>query len=156
MRTDDLDGFKRFRLECELNLFLYQKLYKKMRFLKTIATVTVFLAVIQTLTAQENNQMVRLAKLVIDSTQLDSYKDLLKEGIETSVRVEPGVLTLYAVSEKNDPTHFTILEIYANPEAYQNHIKTPHFLKYKNGTKDMVKSLELVETIPLVPNMKIK
>jgi 4-carboxymuconolactone decarboxylase len=143
-------------MECELNLFLYQKLYKKMRFLKTIATVTVFLAVIQTSTAQENNQMVRLAKLVIDSTQLDSYKDLLKEGIETSVRVEPGVLTLYAVSEKNDPTHFTILEIYANPEAYQNHIKTPHFLKYKNGTIDMVKSLELVETIPLVPNMKIK
>lgn len=53
--------------------------------------------------AQGKNQMVRLAKLVIDSTQLESYKALLKEEIETSVRVEPGVLTLYAVAEKNIP-----------------------------------------------------
>jgi len=102
------------------------------------------------------NQMVRLAKLVIDSTQLQNYNALLKEEIEASVRLEPGVLTLYAVAEKNDPTHITILEIYADTVAYKLHLQTPHFIKYKNGTKDMVKSLELVETVPLVPGMKIK
>lgn len=106
--------------------------------------------------AQPKKQLVRLAKLVIDPAQLDSYKAALKEGAETAVRVEPGVLTLYAVSEKTNPTHFTILEIYADSAAYQAHLQTPHFLKYKNGTKDMVKSLELVETDPLVPEMKIK
>ena len=100
--------------------------------------------------------MVRLAKLVIDSAQLESYNTLLKEEIEASVKKEPGVLTLYAVAEKNKPTHITILEIYASDEAYQKHIQTPHFLKYKNGTKDMVKSLELIETTPLIPSMKIK
>src|SRR5258705_13117928 len=71
--------------------------------------------------AQEKDQIVRLAKLVIDSAQLENYKAVLKEGIETAVRVEPGVLTLYAVSEKNNPNHITILEIYANPAAYQSH-----------------------------------
>ena len=106
--------------------------------------------------AQDKNQIVRLAKLVIDSTQLEDYKAALKEGIETAVRMERGVLTLYAVSEKNNPTHFTILEIYADAAAYQSHVQTPHFLKYKNATKMMVKSLELVETVPLVPAMKIK
>ena len=105
---------------------------------------------------QNKNQMVRLAKLVIDSSQLENYNALLKEEIETSVRLEPGVLTLYAVAEKNDPTHITILEIYADTVAYKSHLLTPHFIKYKNGTKDMVKSLELVETVPLVPGMKIK
>ena len=100
--------------------------------------------------------MVRLAKLVIDSAQLESYKAALKEEIVTSLRVEPGVLTLYAVTEKNKPTHITILEIYADTAAYKSHIQTPHFIKYKNGTKDMVKSLELIETDPLVPGMKIK
>ena len=93
--------------------------------------------------------MVRLAKLVIDSTQLDRYKTFLKEEIEISLRAEPGVLTLYAVSEKNNPTHITILEIYADVDAYKSHLQTPHFLKYKNGTPDMVKSLELVEAVPL-------
>ena len=105
---------------------------------------------------QNKNQMVRLAKLVIDSTQIENYKAALKEEIETSIRVEPGVLTLYAVSEKNNPTNITILEIYADTTAYKAHLQTPHFLKYKNGTKDMVRSLELVETDPLVPGMKIK
>jgi quinol monooxygenase YgiN len=107
-------------------------------------------------TAQKKNQMVRLARLVIDSTQLEKYKLLLKEEIETSLRVEPGVLTLYAVSEKERPTHITILEIYANENSYMSHLKTQHFIKYKNGTKDMVKSLELAEGIPLVPGMTIK
>src|SRR5580765_441092 len=106
--------------------------------------------------AQEKTQMVRLAKLVIDSIQLEKYKASLKEEIEASVRLEPGVLTLYAVVEKNNPTHITILEIYADTVSYKAHLQTSHFIKYKNGTKDMVKSLELVETIPLVPGMKIK
>jgi len=106
--------------------------------------------------AQTKDQLVRLAKLVIDSTQLENYNALLKEEIESSVRLEPGVLTLYAVAEKNDPTHITILEIYADTVAYKSHLLTPHFMKYKTGTKNMVKSLELVETDPLIPGMKIK
>jgi quinol monooxygenase YgiN len=106
--------------------------------------------------AEGDQQMVRLAKLVIDAAQLDQYQAALKEEIEASVRLEPGVLTLYAVSEKERPTHITILEIYADRAAYEKHIKTPHFLKYKTGTAQMVKSLELVETVPLVPSMKIK
>ncbi|MCU0380145.1 MAG: antibiotic biosynthesis monooxygenase [Chitinophagaceae bacterium] len=106
--------------------------------------------------AQDNVQMVRLAKLVIDSAQLDNYKKALKEEIEASIRVEPGVWTLYAVSDKSNPTHITILEIYANEQAYRAHVQTPHFLKYKNLTKEMVKSLELVESDPLIPGMKIK
>ena len=106
--------------------------------------------------SNNKNQMVRLAKLVIDSTQLENYNALLKEEIEASVRLEPGVLTLYAVPEKNNPTHITILEIYTDTVAYKAHLQTPHFIKYKTGTKDMVKSFELVETTPLVPGMKIK
>jgi 4-carboxymuconolactone decarboxylase len=48
------------------------------------------------------------------------------------------------------------LEIYADTVAYKSHLLTPHFIKYKNGTKGMVKSLELVEADPLIPGMKIK
>ncbi|MEZ0484634.1 putative quinol monooxygenase [Fibrella aquatica] len=106
--------------------------------------------------AQEKKQMVRLAKLVIDPTQLEPYKAALKEEIEASVRLEPGVLTLYAVVEKENPTHITILEIYADTAAYKAHVQTPHFLKYKTSTQAMVKALELVETSPLIPGMKIK
>ena len=118
--------------------------------------ILVLLSCLNYASAQNKNQMVRLAKIVIDSSQLENYKAALKEEIETSVRVEPGVKTLYAVSEKNNPTHITILEIYSDTAAYRAHLQTPHFIKYKTSTKDMVKSLELIETIPLVPEMKIK
>ena len=106
--------------------------------------------------SRQNKQLVRLAKLTIDAGQLDNYKAVLKEEIEASVRLEPGVITLYAVSEKNNPTHITILEIYADSSAYKSHLQTPHFIKYKTATKDKVKALELVEADPLIPGMKIK
>lgn len=96
-----------------------------------------------------SRRMVRLAKLVIDADRLEEYKAALTEEIETALNDEPGVTNLYAVFEKNNPTSLTILEIYADSASYANHLKTPHFLKYKNETKDMVKSLELKEVVAL-------
>ncbi len=86
-------------------------------------------------TAENQGQMVRLARLVIDPAKLEAYKAALKEEIEASVRLEPGVLTLYAVSEKQRPTHFTILEIYASQSAYEAHIKSAAFpqVQDRNG-----------------------
>lgn len=126
-----------------------------MNAIKLILTGMVFQLTFQTAATQEIAQMTRLAKLVIDSAQLEKYLDFLSEEIESSLRLEPGVLTLYAVSEKARPTHITILEIYKDREAYNDHLQTPHFIKYKMGTLEMVKSLELVETVPVVPVMDL-
>jgi quinol monooxygenase YgiN len=123
---------------------------------RLVAWVLLTIAGCGTLLAQENAPMVRLSRLVIDATQLEAYRAFLTEEVNESVRLEPGVRTLYAVSEKQRPTHFTILEIYADKAAYEAHIKSAHFLKYKAGTQDMVTSLELIDTVPLVPDMKIK
>jgi len=148
--------FNTIRTNVEINFSMMKKSNPYLGLVQmTIAGVVTLLS-FGTATAQEKTQMVRLAKLVIDPAQLESYKAILKEEIEASVSKEPGVLTLYAVSEKENPNHITILEIYANTDAYKLHLTTPHFLKYKNGTANMVKSLELVETVPLVPGMKIK
>lgn len=106
--------------------------------------------------AEPAQPLVRLSKIVVDPARLDEYNALLKEEIETSVHKEPGVLTLYATAEKERPHVITILEVYAGEAAYQSHIHTPHFLKYKHGTRDMVQSLQLVDSTPLIPDMKIK
>lgn len=99
---------------------------------------------------------VRLSKITVDPSRLDEYNAYLKEEIEASMRLESGVLTLYAVSEKEHPYKVTILEIYADEIAYRSHIETPHFQKYKQGTLDMVRSLELVDVTSLIPGLKIK
>ncbi len=47
-------------------------------------------------TAQQRTPMVRIARIIVDSAHFEQYRAALKEEIETAVRVEPGVLTLYA------------------------------------------------------------
>jgi quinol monooxygenase YgiN len=108
-----------------------------------IAVFAIFL--LQEASAQQKDQLVRMAKLLIDSSQVNTYQSMLYEEIEASIRVEPGVLTLYAVAEIGKPQHITIFETYANQDAYKTHLETPHFKKYKTGTQAMVKSLELVQ-----------
>jgi quinol monooxygenase YgiN len=107
--------------------------------------------------AQERQGMnVRIAELDIDPAQLEAYKAALREEIETSIRVEPRVLALYAVSEKDNPARIRIFEVYADEEAYRAHLQTPHFLKYKTATQQMVRSLRLVETDPVMLGAKSK
>ncbi|GAA4729543.1 putative quinol monooxygenase [Flavisolibacter ginsenosidimutans] len=106
--------------------------------------------------AQEQSPYVRIAKITVDSAQLENYKSALKEHAEAAVRKEPGVLTLYAVYDKDHPTNVTVFEIYASVSAYQSHIKTQHFLKYKSTVKDMVKSLVLTDVVPIALEAKQK
>jgi len=105
---------------------------------------------------QRQIAIVRLAELRIDPSQLEQYKAALRDEIETSIRLEPGVLTLYAVSVKGDPGQIRIFEMYADAAAYEAHLQTPHFKKYKTGTLGMVKSLVLVETDPIMLRAKAK
>ena len=94
--------------------------------------------------------LVRIAELEIDPGQLPAYRDALKEEIATSIRLEPGVLKLYAVSVKDQPSQIRILEVYRDQPAYESHLQTPHFKKYKAETQGMVKSLKLIETEPIL------
>lgn len=93
-----------------------------------------------------NEKMLRIAEIEVDPQYLESYKTLLAEEIEASVRLEPGVIFLHAVALQNAPNVIRVFECYASRAAYEAHLTTAHFLKYKTGTLHMVKSLELVET----------
>ncbi len=99
--------------------------------------------------------IVRLSKIEVYPQFVDEYIKYVTEVGEISLRTEPGVLTMYAVSEKENPCQITILETYASREAYDKHIASAHFQKYKQGTLHMVKSLELTDQTPLNPANRI-
>ena len=105
---------------------------------------------------ETQGQYVRLAEIEIDPAQLESYRTAAKEEIEASVRIEPGVLALYAVSEKDNPGRIVVFEMYADEKAYRKHLDTPHFKAYKAITRDMVKSLKLIEAVPIILRAKSK
>ncbi len=116
------------------------------RFLLTTVFLSIFSCICLTATAQVTTKMYRIAKIKVDANQLDLYQVALKEQMNTAIQLEPGVLSYTVVADKKDASAITIFEVYASLEDYQLHIATPHFKKYKETVKDMVLSLELIDT----------
>ena len=99
-----------------------------------------------------NGKMIcRLAEIEVYPKYLTEYLSYANEVDRLSVEREPGVVCLFPMQSAEDSTRIRILEIYASEEAYQQHLKTEHFQKYKQGTLHMVKSLKLPTMKPLDP-----
>ena len=97
----------------------------------------------------------RLSKIEVNPEHLEEYLKFATEVGEVSLRTEPGVLTMYAMQEKDNPCNITILETYTSQAAYRSHIASAHFQKYKQGTLHMVKNLQLLDQNELNPANKL-
>ncbi len=99
--------------------------------------------------SKPNDVVVRIAQLEIDPSRLEEYTRAVKEEMQDAVRLEPGVIAIYAVAEKDNPTRLHFFEIYANEAAYLSHRETPHFKKYLAVTQPMIRERKLIEAIPV-------
>ncbi len=95
--------------------------------------------------------IVRIAEIEVYPQYLEKYLAFANEVDRLSVERESGVICLFPMQSAEDSTQIRILEIYASDAAYQAHLKTEHFQKYKQGTLHMVKSLKLPTMRPLDP-----
>lgn len=89
--------------------------------------------------------IIRLSEIEVDPNHLQEYRAILTEEASASVKLEHGVISIFPMYQKENPTQIRILEVYASQEAYRTHLKTPHFIKYKTSTLRMVKSLKLID-----------
>ncbi|WP_335965252.1 antibiotic biosynthesis monooxygenase family protein [Galbibacter sp. PAP.153] len=103
--------------------------------------------------SQESEPMIRIAEIEINPAYIQSYHKILMEEANASLKLESGVLSIFPMYYASDSTKIRILEIYADKNAYLSHLKTPHFLKYKNETQNMVMSLNLVDVKAIDPKM---
>ena len=127
---------------------------KQKLMLMLFALVLPIMAMAQEKAASANSyetMIVRLAEIEVYPEHLQEYLKFAGEVDRQSVEREPGVVCLFPMQSAEDSTQISILEIYASEEAYQSHIRTEHFLKYKQGTLHMVKSLKLPTMRPLDP-----
>ncbi|MBQ6470711.1 MAG: amidohydrolase family protein [Victivallales bacterium] len=98
--------------------------------------------------------LTRIAEIEVFPQYLEAYLAAASSVGAESVAKESGVLCIFPMQRKETPNQIRIVEIYRNEAAYQFHLNTPHFKKYKEGTLHMVKSLDLVPMNPLdAPNM---
>lgn len=106
--------------------------------------------------AQDMTPYMRIAKITVDSVKLNDYLVALKTQMHSALKNEAGVLAYSAVQDKDHPNKITILETYQSLAAYQSHIQTEHFKKYKATVADMVKKLDLTEVVPIAIQSKQK
>lgn len=100
--------------------------------------------------SRAGDMVIRMARLAIKADQLPAFTAAVTEEMDAAVRLEPGVMALYAVADRHDPARLTFFELYTNEAAYQSHRHTPHFQKYFHITKDMVTRRELSEAVPVL------
>ncbi len=96
-----------------------------------------------------DSMLIRISEIEVHPQYLKEYLEYAHTVGATSVKEEPGVMCIYPMQMKRDSAQIRILEIYASQKAYQHHIKTAHFQKYKTGTLHMVKYLDLIDMYAL-------
>jgi quinol monooxygenase YgiN len=109
-----------------------------------------------TVAQETGGQYVQVAEIEIDPAQLDTYRAAVQEQIDAAIQKEPGVLVLYAVSEKDEPYRVKVFEIYRDRNAYEAHLESDHFRKYKAAVAKMVTSLKLMQATPIALGAKTK
>ena len=144
MLTQSLQRMQQY-LTAELDLAPYKEmiLHKNAEWLLSLTSDK------PAATSHDGTMLVRIAEIKVYPEHLEAYLVAATEIQQKSLSEEPGVLCLFPTQMKEDSTQFRILEIYASQEAYQHHIQTAHFQKYKQGTLHMVKSLKLQDLTPL-------
>ena len=117
---------------------------------KALSLVLFFICVCGVAMSQNNpSRYVRLAELEIDPAQIDAFAAAAREVGQASVQNEDGCLALYAVAERDNPAHVRVFEIYRDAAAYESHVQTPHFRKFRATTDAMVRTRKLVEANPV-------
>jgi quinol monooxygenase YgiN len=109
-----------------------------------------------TVAQEASGQYVQVAEIEVDPAQLDTYRAAVQEQIDAAIQKEPGVLVLYAVSEKDEPYRVKVFEIYRDRNAYEAHLESDHFRKYKAAVAKMVTSLKLMQATPIALGAKTK
>src|SRR5688500_17085911 len=92
--------------------------------------------------------VVRIAELEIEPAQLEAYTAAVKEEMESSVRVEPWVVAIYALAEKHTRCKLRFFGMYADEAAYRADIAWPHYRMYFGTTKTMITSRRLIDAVP--------
>jgi quinol monooxygenase YgiN len=63
---------------------------------------------------------------------VDAYREAILENARVTVH-EEGVIRFDVFQDQEDPTHFSLLEIYRDQAARDAHLQTAHFLKWKDA-----------------------
>ena len=76
-----------------------------------------------------------LVHIQVKPERIDDFKRAILENARNSVK-EAGVVRFDVLQQTEDPTRFTLVEVYKNPEAHLLHRETSHYLTWRDTVTD--------------------
>ncbi len=61
---------------------------------------------------------------------IEEYKAATLENARKTIE-EPGVIRFDVLQDEEDPSHFSLFEVYRDKEAQESHLQTEHFFAWK-------------------------
>lgn len=68
---------------------------------------------------------------------VDAFIAATKDNASNSV-CEPGVARFDALQQLDDPTKFTLIEVYRSPDGHAAHRETAHYARWRDTVADMM------------------
>ena len=68
---------------------------------------------------------------------MDAFQAACVENARNSL-LEPGVARFDVLRQQDDPTNFTLVEVYRTPEAPAAHKRTAHYKKWAEAVAEMM------------------
>lgn len=82
--------------------------------------------------------------------QLERFLDLARHNARES-RKEPGNLQFDVLRSPEDPCRFTLVEIYRDSAALQEHQKTPHYARWREEVPGFLAQPRQSEKFDVLP-----
>lgn len=77
-----------------------------------------------------------IAPFQIKDSHREHFIEEMIEDARGSLENEPGCLRFDIIQDPEDPNRIWLYEIYRDKQAFQQHIETPHFKKWRDTVQD--------------------
>jgi quinol monooxygenase YgiN len=77
-----------------------------------------------------------IAPIQIKEGHRDAFIEAMLDDARGSVANEPGCLRFDVIQDGADPNRIWLYEAYTDEAAFQAHLQTPHFIKWRDTVKD--------------------
>lgn len=81
--------------------------------------------------------LVAIINAHVKSDVIDKFKAATLDNASNSLK-EPGVIRFDVYQQTDDPSRFTLLEIYRTPDDPARHRETAHYLLWRDTVADMM------------------
>jgi quinol monooxygenase YgiN len=78
-----------------------------------------------------------LVHIHVNPDAVETFKKAILENARGSIQ-EAGVVRFDVLQQAEDPTRFTLVEVYKTPEDQLKHRETAHYIRWRDSVGDMM------------------